>query len=338
MEGKRVEKRIVLIGLCLVMLLAFSACNTPNVAEEKSVPAESNNVEAKTQVEESIEVANEEKYVVGVCVYSREHVFFNIIEEAMKEYAPSLNMELIVVDSQGDDSIQYNQVQDFITQKVDAIAIASVTASGSVQTVDLANEAGIPIFTLNIASDGDVVGHVGSNEVLGGQIAGNYAAEVLDGKGKVAVITVETSPPCKNREKGFVGIMDQYPDMEVIATNDYMGDANKALSITQDWLTTYPDIDLIFATGDPAATGALSAIKTAGSDCMVIGYDGNPEAFDAIKNDGDIWIADVAQDAAGNGTGTLDVIYEYLTTSSCEKETLIDGYLIDATYIEENNL
>lgn len=78
------------------------------------------------------------------------------------------------------------------------------------------------------------------------------------------------------------------------AEQTYSGDTEKAASVTQDFLTQFPGLDIIFCVGDPAAQGALEVIKAQGADTIVIGYDANPEAYTAIADpvDGKVWVAD----------------------------------------------
>lgn len=279
-------------------------------------------------------------YEIGVIILSREHVFFNLIEDAMEQKARDMGINLICVDGQLDSNIQYNQVQDFITQQVDAIVIAPFSNAGSAPAIKLADDAGIPIFTMDASSDGQPKSHVGTNNLEGGRIAGQCAIKTLNGKGTAAVITMESSPTCKDRENGFVEVVSKEPGIEIVAISDYMGDANKAAAVTQDFLTNHPDLDIIFATGDPAAIGAMSSIKASGKNTRVIGYDGNPEAIAAIKDsvDGKLWIADVAQDPAGIGRKSIEVVVEYLENGKVDPLFYIDPYLIDLDYIKENNL
>ena len=51
------------------------------------------------------------------------------------------------MDADTDSDKQLSQVQDFITQKVDAIIICPVSTAGSNSCLELANKAGIPLLT-----------------------------------------------------------------------------------------------------------------------------------------------------------------------------------------------
>lgn len=281
-----------------------------------------------------------EKKTIGCVLLTREHVFWNMMEKAIQKEADANGYEVIFSDGQQDSDTQFSQVQDFITQKVDAIILSPASSSGSAAAISMADEAGIPVFTLNCTSDGEPVCHVGTNEILGGKLAGEYAAKLLNGAGNTAIITYEEIEPCVQRAQGFEEALKEYPDMKILTTGNYAGDASKAANITQDFITQYPDLDLIFAVGDPAAVGALNTIKAADSDIRIIGYDGNPEGIEAIKSetDGKVWIADVAQDPDGQGKAVVEAIKKHFEGEEIDKTSLIDPYIIDADYIKANNL
>jgi ABC-type sugar transport system substrate-binding protein len=123
---------------------------------------------------------------------------------------------------------------------------------------------------------------------------------------------------------------------------NYQGDANVAFSLMQDWLTSDPNLAAVFCAGDPAATGALSAIKAAGAKTLVIGYDGNPEAIAAIKDqagDGKWWVSEISQNPALIGKTIVEQIKKYLDTGKVDAKLIpISPYIITYDYIKQNGL
>lgn len=276
--------------------------------------------------------SNEEKIVVGVSLLNNAHVFYNNIEKGMKEKAATSNIELKIQDAAGDGNKQLSQVQDFITQKVDAIVICPTNSAGSKSMVELADAAGIPVFTMDVASDGEVVTHVATDNYRGGELAAEYMVEkVLPEKtGEVAVITYSEIESCIEREKGFTDWLEKNaPDIKVVDVQNYSGDQGKAAEVMQNMLLKHEKLDGVFCVGDPAAVGAMSSIEAVGADVKVIGFDGNPEGIEAILSGGN-WIADVAQDPAAIGTTTLEAIRTHLSGGNVEKLMPIAPFIIDA--------
>lgn len=275
---------------------------------------------------------DEKEIVVGVSLLNNSHVFYNNIEKAMKEKAAASNVKLITQDAAGDGNAQLSQVQDFITQKVDAIVISPTNSAGSKSMVELADAAGIPVFTMDVASDGEVITHVATDNYKGGELAAEYMVEkVLPEKtGEVAVITYSEIESCIEREKGFTEWLEKNaPDIKVVDVQNYSGDQGKAAEVMQNMLLKHEKLDGVFCVGDPAAVGAMSSIDAVSADVKVIGFDGNPEGIEAILSGGN-WIADVAQDPAAIGTTTLEAIRTYLAGGTVEKVMPIAPYIIDA--------
>ncbi len=118
---------------------------------------------------------------VGVTLLTEAHVFYQDLKRGMQHAAESLGVDLHVVAGEWDLARQTSQVQNFITQRMDAIVIAPVDSRGIVSAVEEANRAGIPVFTADIAAaGGEVVSHVASDNAQGGRLVGEYLARVYD--------------------------------------------------------------------------------------------------------------------------------------------------------------
>ena len=271
----------------------------------------------------------EDRPSIGVSLLTREHVYYSRIEAAVSDEAQQLGFRVIFKDARRDSNLQTSHVQDFITTGVDAIILSPTASAGIVPAVQLAKSSGVPVFTMDIASEGEVVAHVGTDNRQGGQLAGKYAAEkVLGGSGQVAIITYSEVESCVNRQEGFVEVVNSYPDIEVVDIQNCSGSMETAANLTQDLIVKYPELDLIFGVGDPFAMGAYTTIKAAGGAIKIIGFDGNPEAIDAIKKDG-LWVADIAQNPDAIGRTAVRLVRDHLEQRTVESLTLIEPSVVD---------
>jgi ribose transport system substrate-binding protein len=283
--------------------------------------------------------AKERKLTIGSTILTREHVFWTMVEESLKEKAAALGVDVVVYDGKGNADTQYAQIQDFITLNVDAIIVAPASSAASAAATALAKDAGIPVFSLVIDTNGERVSFVGVDNILGGELAGEYAAKALGEKGQCAVISWDDLDICIDRATGFKNAVKKYPNMEIVSEISYAGDTNRAASITQDFITQFPDLKLIYAVGDPAAVGAVNTIKAAGKDIKVIGFDGNPEFYSGTKNNPDIWIADVQQDPRGCAALAMEIAVDYLRNGVVpEKTILIPPSMLDTQQVIEKGL
>lgn len=198
--------------------------------------------------------------------------------------------------------------------------------------IELAEAQNIPVFTMDIKSDGQAVSHIATDNKKGGELAAQYLVEKIltEKKGTAAVITYSEIESCVDRETGFTGYLEaNAPDIQVVDIQNYSGDQQKAADVMQNMLLKHDQLDVVFCVGDPAAIGALSSITAAGADTKIIGYDGNPEGIAEIKKGGS-WVADVAQDPVAIGKTTLSTVKSYLEGATPEAEILISPYMIDA--------
>lgn len=332
---KKALKRILVAG---AVVLSLAGCQKVQ-QEAPKVASEGNQTAAETKEATDAAEANAEDgkpITVGVSLLNNAHVFYNNIEAAMNEKAKEMGYQLVIQDAAGDGNKQLNQVQDFITQKVDAIVICPTNSAGSKSMVELADAAGIPVFTMDVASDGEVISHISTDNYRGGELAAEYAVEhILKQKtGQAAVITYAEIEGCVQREKGFTEWLGKNaPDVSIVDVQNYSGDQGKAAEVMQNMLLKHENLDVVFCVGDPAAVGAMSSINAVESDVKVIGFDGNPEGIEAILSGGN-WIADIAQDPTAIGTTTLECIKKYLTGESVEKLIPIPPRVIDASNLK----
>ena len=270
---------------------------------------------------------------VGVALLTRGHIFYKDLEEGFREEARADHFELVITSAEFDLGKQINQIEDFVARKVDAVIVCPVDSKGIGPGVRKANDAGIPVFTADIAAqEGAVVCHIASDNVAGGRLAGQYMAKALGGRGKIAIINNPVATSVLDRVQGFREAIGAYPGITVVA--DVSGEAvrDKSLQATTDVLQGNPHLDGIFGINDASALGALDAVqqfKRAG--IVIVGYDATPPAADAILR-GTALKADVIQYPKKIGTTTIEMIHDYFAGKSVPPVVPIDVGIADSAY------
>jgi ribose transport system substrate-binding protein len=256
---------------------------------------------------------------VGFCVSTLNNPFFVSFTNGAKAEAQTLGIELIVLNAQNSNNTQYNQVEDLIQRKVDAIILNPTDADALVPAVKDANKAGIPVITLDRSVNGGKVAmFIASDNVAGGRMAADYIVKALNGKGKVVLLRgIPGASATRERTKGFMDVISKHPGIEIVADQTANFDMAQGLSVTESILVAHPDIDAIFAENDSMALGAIRAIKSAGrKGIIVVGFDGIPQGVKAVK-DGDEAL-DVAQQPYK--MGALGVSAAYFVTQGLSFE------------------
>lgn len=299
---------VLCISLLLISITIFSGCSKNQTSGKKKI---------------------------GVVLLTRVHQFYKDLEDGLKQTAQKLNYELVIISADGDINKQMSQIEDMITQRVSALVICPVDSKGIGVGVRKANEAGIPVFTADIASDeGDVVSHIASDNKAGGRKAAEYLAKLLNGKGKIAIVNRPTVTSVLDRVTGFKEEIAKYPDIKIVADVDGLGERDKSLKVTTDVLQANPDLDGIFGINDDSALGALSAVKEFKRDKIVIvGYDATPEANNAILAGSNLK-ADVVQYPDKIGIRTIEAIDSYLNGKKVDKLIPIEIGIVDKESLE----
>ncbi len=274
--------------------------------------------------------AAERKGRIGVSLLTLTNPFFRDLGDAMKAEAARAGMEVVVVSGEFDAAKQRNQVADFIVQRVAAIVLSPCDSKAVGTAIGEANQAGIPVFTVDIASlgGGKVVSHVATDNLGGGRLAAQALIEAVGGRGKVAILDHPEVESVILRTRGFEEELarqtrEKGVTMQVVAKLPGGAAKDKSFKAAEDLLQAHPDLVGIFAINDPSALGAVAALEKAGKlgKVKVVGFDGMPEGKAAIRA-GQIY-ADPIQFPDRIGRTAVQQIRKYLDGDDVPKEILI---------------
>ncbi len=297
----------ILLALAALVALALTG-GCSKKAEKNSQPGSSSN------------------FTVGVSLLTRTHPFYQDLEAGLKESATAAGYELLVTAGEFDVAKQKDQIQDFIVRKVNAIVVSPCDSKSIGTTIKAANDAGIPVFTVDIACLAEgvkIVTHVASDNIEGGRLAAQAVAQAINGSGKVAIIDHPEVESVIQRVKGFEEEIANYPEITVVAKLSGHGVKDQAFRTAEDILQANSDLAAIFGINDDSALGALAAVEKAGKQgsVKIIGFDAVPEARAAIKA-GKIY-ADVIQKPREIGQKAIEAIKTYAAGGVVDAKTLI---------------
>ena len=187
--------------------------------------------------------------------------------------------------SEADVDVQIAQVEDAITKGVQGLVVAPTDASALNPAFDKAKEAGVPVLIIDSNTTWpDKLTFIGTDNVAGGRLAGEYLCSQVGATGKVAIITgQETAASIADRVKGAQEAFAAC-GLEVVAKIDGEHSREGGLAAMEDILASNPDVPGVFCINDNEALGAVEALKAAGKlgDVMVVGFDANPDAITSI--------------------------------------------------------
>ena len=254
---------------------------------------------------------------IGLVISTQNNPFFVTLKEGAEAKAKELGHDLIVLDSQDNPAKELGNVEDLLVKGVDVLLINPTDSDAVVSSVKAANRSKIPVVTLDRAANGgNVVSHVASDNVLGGEMAGNFIVEKLGGKGKVVELEgIPGTTAARDRGTGFNKAAAG--KLEVVAKQAADFDRTKGLNVMENILQAQPEIQAVFAHNDEMALGALKAIEVSGRDIFVVGFDATDDAVAAVK-EGKL-AATVAQKPAEIGAIGVEVADKIVKKQAVEK-------------------
>lgn len=234
--------------------------------------------------------AQDAPFTICVVHNNADHPSITAIVNGMNDEAAVYGGEVTYFDPAFDPQKQASMVEDCIARKPSVIAVNAVDPAAVVQVLKKASEAGIPVVMQNANTNEEGQAYtqtfIGSQSYDQGYAVGEMIVKATDGKGKLVMITgrpgqFDVVQRADGAKKAFA---DAGAEIEILAEEPADWSKDKALTVMQDLLTRYPDIDIVFGQDDPMALGALQAIKANGVEGIkVFGVNGNKDACDAIK-------------------------------------------------------
>ncbi len=272
---------------------------------------------------------NGDEIKVGFSISTLSNPFFTTMADASKEKAKELGVDLTIVDAQDDSAKQMTDLEDLTVQGVDVVIVNPVDSDAIVSSIETLNEKQIPVITVDrMANGGEITSHIASDNVLGGKLAGEYAEELLGGKGNVVILEgVPGASATIERGEGFEEEISK--SLNVLDKKVANFDRVEALSVMEDLISAYgKDIQLVFAHNDEMALGAQEALRSAGmDDVYVIGFDATDDAKESIK-EGQM-DATIEQQPSLMGTTAIETSVKVAKGEEVEKVIPVDVTLVN---------
>ena len=231
---------------------------------------------------------------IGITVlYPGSNAYQAKYAETAVSYAKELGIDATVMDPQGDPAVQFNQIEDMVSQNLDVIVLWPTSQNALIPAVRQAARAGIPVITSNspIGEAGRryIKAHTGPDDCAQAEQAAEMLGDSLNGKGNIVV--VEGTPGYSVsilRKNCFLDkIEDAYPNVNILASQSADWNREKAQTVMETFLTKFGnDIDGVYAFDDGMGLGVISALQAKGKkpgDVKVVTCNLFGEGWDAIK-------------------------------------------------------
>lgn len=277
-------------------------------------------------------LAQDDGYEICMVTFSLQVDYFQSTVRGAEQAAEELGVELTVFDPQADATRQVTLVEDCIARGADGIIIDPVESGALMGPIEEAEAAGIPMVTLDTAIDHpNILSLIGveqyeTSREFGRYVAG-YIAGQMDGEAQVGLMIASSEVQIARRD-GFVDALTAtLPGVEVVAEGDGRNILERATSEAENMLTANPDINVIYATGDPQLQGALAAGLSQNRDIAFFGWDDIPAPFIPPLEDGRL-VGFLSQAPDFNGEQGVRLLVQHLNGESIPPRMSYVPYIV----------
>ena len=208
-------------------------------------------------------------------------------EEAARQH-PDVELSVLAPEREINIDQQVSILEDQILKKVSALAVVPGGIAEVTPVLDKAKAAGIPVLIVD--NDTPWPGklcYIGTDNRVGGKLAGDYLVKTLGGHGKVVIIRgVLGVVSHDDRVAGFQDAIAQAPGIQLVTIQPANSERALGLTVMENLLTSHPDLNAVFATNDQMALGAMEGVAAQhlSGKILVVGFDAGKEAVRAVKS------------------------------------------------------
>ncbi|NCC76191.1 MAG: sugar ABC transporter substrate-binding protein [Clostridia bacterium] len=273
----------------------------------------------------------------ALCMSHLTNHFTNALAASARARAIELGVELVVLDAQQDSSRQIGQIETLLEDGIAGLLIEPVAETGLEDVLETAMRKQVPVVlvTQKIGNPSLYDCFVGTNAFNGGQLEMTACVEALDHQGDLVVLLGPVgSQASAARYAGYLAVLEDQPDIRIVAELNADWNIEKAEDIVSNWLQAGKHMDAIVAQNDEMAIGAVKALSAAGltSSIQVFGMDASDQALQAIRQNE--MTATVSQQTAIQGSRALDVCHGLTRGETFPDEILVPQVLITIQNID----
>lgn len=324
------KKYLTIVSLLVILAIVLAACggnstntstSTKNSADNSTKNSTDNS--AKNSTGNSDE--QKEKLTFGYIAYNMKDVWNMYSAEAFEYAGKEKGVDTIIHDSENSLEKSVALMQDLINKKVDGISVFPISPEQAATLGRMANDAGIPITYENLRpgdNAGDYISVIAAEYDIIGEEGFNFIAETWPGAKVLFVAGAKGGGVYESYQVGIDRAMEKVKD-KVTIVDIVHGDweTEKSMNVTQSFIQSGKEFDVIFANSELMAKGVMNALKEANlqDKVKIVSTGGGPDGLKMIE-DGEI-TATMSAPVSLQGLITFKNLYQYLNGKTPEKFT-----------------
>jgi ribose transport system substrate-binding protein len=270
---------------------------------------------------------------------NQQALFFNQMNDGAKKAADTAGAKLVIFNANNDPAAQNNAIETYMQQKVNGLIVVAIDVNGVMPAVKAAAAAGIPVVAVDaILPDGPQKAQVGVDNALAGKMIAEHFVKFVDsnmgGTAKIGIVGALNSFIQNIRQKGFEDTIKGNSKITVAGVVDGRNIQDNALSAAENLMTGNPDLNAIYATGEPALLGAIAAVESQGrkDKVKIVGWDLTAQAIKGI--DEGFVVGVIQQDPAGMGAAAVDALAKLVKGGTVEKNIAVPVTIVTKANVD----
>ena len=281
--------------------------------------------------------AQKKKNKIGVVLFSKNNPFFDEVSEGVQQKARELadyGVTTLTKRVEFDLKAQLEAIDELLLEGIHGLLLAPYNHQLIQEKIDDLAELGIPVVTVNTDIEGSKrLAYVGTDYIQGGQIAAGLLALMTSGETELGIITGSRNVLCHSeRIRGLVETLEaSYPQIQVAEILENHDDEFESYALTRQLLQQNSRIDALFYAA-AGVFGGCRAVQESGHHPKIVTFDEVPNTLEMLRNG--IISATISQQPRRQGSRSLDLLFEYLTSGTLPKQE--DNFVEHSIKIREN--
>lgn len=276
---------------------------------------------------------------LAVVTINLQALFFNQLNDGAQAAADAAGANLQIVNANNDPAAQNDAIETLTASGVDGILVIAIDTNGIMPAVESAAEAGVVIVAADaILPEGPQIAQVGVDNGGAGAEMGQFFLDWVTAGGQpvqLGIVGALNSTIQNVRQSGFEDTVAANSDVTTVGVVDGQNVAEVALAAAETLITANPDLDAIYATGEPALVGAVAAVEAQGAQdrVAVFGWDLTSQVIAGI--DAGFVKAVVQQDPAGIGSASINALVDALNGGEVESVISVPITIVTSENVDD---
>lgn len=333
---KKNNRFIAVVLSTLLVSILLAGC-----AEKKDSQAEPKQADTKSTEKDDNKETELSEFKVGFAQDTLNQPWRSYQADCVKSEFAKYGIDCEITDGQGSPETQMANIEDMLVGGLDLLVVSPAQEAALTPAVAEAYNSGIPVVCIDrgITSEDYTTYVHADNYAIGGMvadwIADQFTEKYGEPKGNVVVLEgVAGATTTVQRGEGFISrVEEKYPDIKIIASQPADFNRATAMTVMEDFLQAYDQIDAVFTHADESTMGAISAIENSGrrDEMLITSVNGTTEGIKAVI-DGRMDMTVMYTNASGPG---VEMAVKILQGEKVSKDITIDPIVIDTSNAEE---